>query len=636
MNFEFRIIIFFIFVIFSTNLYHTEISNSEAFYLGEKDFFLKGKPFQIISGEMHYPRIPKEAWRDRLRMAKAMGLNTISVYIFWNVHQPEKNEFNFSGNNDISKFIQTAKEEGLFIILRPSPYVCAEWEFGGYPYWLLNENNLIVRSKNENYLKLYRNYIQKIADQIAEFQINRNNDGNILLIQLENEYGFYGDDKEYLIINRDIFINAGFDGVLFTCDPKEAIKNGHLDGLLPAINGEDNPDTIFRLINENNQNKGPYLIAEWYPAWFDSWGKPHNVKPADEYSKKLENVLKYGISINMYMFHGGTSTGFRNGANFNLYNTGYEPQVTSYDYDAPLDEAGNPTEKYYKFREVIRKYLPKDHFLPEVPQPKPAIEINNILFEEEHSILDNLHLFDKFFKNNTLLRNGTNLPTFEDINLDYGYIVYEFLISPSLDKNCLEISGIRDYALIFVNGTKIASYDRRLNNNDLTVYFESNSDLANSINLQILVENLGRINFGPELLNNRKGIMGNVKLNGNLLKDWTVYKLALNKFANLKSRRELILKEYNIIKKSEKNPVILRGYFDLEKVEDSYLNFSLWGKGTVWINGNNLGRYWYIGPQQTLYLPREWLKNAKNEIVIFEMIKTNDLKGIAKPILDKL
>jgi beta-galactosidase len=265
---------------------------------------------------MHYPRIPKEAWRDRMKMAKAMGLNTISIYIFWNVHQPEKERFDFSGNNDIAKFVQTAKDEGLYIVLTPSPYVCAKWEFGGYPYWLLNEKETEVRSKNPIYLKLYRNYIQKVANQIAKFHINHDATGNILMIQVENEYGSYGSEKEYLNINREIFINAGFDGLLFTCDPISAIKNGHLEGLLPAINGQDIPETVFRLINENNNGRGPYLIAEWYPAWLDSWGRPHNTKDPNEYAGKLDVVLKNNISINIYMFHGGTTTGFRNGANF--------------------------------------------------------------------------------------------------------------------------------------------------------------------------------------------------------------------------------------------------------------------------------------------------------------------------------
>lgn len=311
------------------------------FALGNEDFLLDDKPFQMISGEIHYPRVPQEAWRARMKMAKAMGLNTIGTYVFWNIHEPQKGKYDFTGNNDIAKFVKIAAEEGLWVILRPSPYVCAEWEYGGYPYWLQNEKGLVVRSTEQKYLKAYQNYIMAVGKQLAPLQINHG--GNILMVQIENEYGSYGNDKNYLNINKELFIKAGFDGLLYTCDPENDMKGGYLPGLLPAINGQDNPERVKKAINELHQGKGPYYIAEWYPAWFDWWGTPHHTVPAENYTKKLDAVLKAGISINMYMFHGGTTRGFMNGANYKDTSP-YEPQISSYDYDAPLDEAGNATD----------------------------------------------------------------------------------------------------------------------------------------------------------------------------------------------------------------------------------------------------------------------------------------------------
>jgi len=283
------------------------------FALSDSTFLLDNKPFQIISGEIHYPRVPREAWRHRMKMAKAMGLNTIGTYVFWNLHEPEKNKFDFSGNNDIAEFVRIAKEEGLWVILRPSPYVCAEWEFGGYPYWLQNEKGLIVRSKENQYLKEYEAYINAIGRELAPLQIN--NGGNILMVQLENEYGSYSNDKAYLAINQKLFREAGFNGLLYTCDPEADLEKGHLPGLLPAINGQDNPEIVKRKIRALNGGKGPFFIAEWYPAWFDWWGTPHHTVPAEHYTGKLDSVLKAGISINMYMFHGGSTRDFMNGAN---------------------------------------------------------------------------------------------------------------------------------------------------------------------------------------------------------------------------------------------------------------------------------------------------------------------------------
>jgi beta-galactosidase len=580
------------------------------FSLSDSAFILDGKPFQIISGEMHYPRVPREAWRQRMKMAKAMGLNTIGTYVFWNLHEPQKGKYDFSGNNDVAAFVKTAQEEGLWVVLRPSPYVCAEWEFGGYPYWLQNEEGLIVRSREPKYLEAYKNYIMAVGKQLAPLQINHG--GNILMVQIENEYGSYGSDKEYLDINRKLFIEAGFDGMLYTCDPGNDVAKGHLQGLLPAVNGLDKPTQIKKIVRDHNNGKGPFFVAEWYPAWFDWWGTKHHTVPAEKYVTGLDSVLSAGISINMYMFHGGTTRGFMNGANCNDRNP-YEPQISSYDYDAPLDEAGNATEKFMKFREVIMKHLPEGKKLPDVPSPRNAINISSITFTRFVNLFDMLH---------APRSNATPL-AFEDLNQDYGFVLYRTELNGGA-SGLLKLEELRDYGIVFINGKRAGILDRRLKQDSLQIELP-----AGKVRLDILVENLGRINFGPYLLKNKKGVTEKVILNGDELKGWQMFSLPLTNINSVNSRSTAIVNDA---------PVFRKGTFNLETVGDSYLDMSNWGKGCVWINGHNLGRYWSIGPQQTIYVPAEWLKKGRNEIIVFELLKSNqtELKGITRPILDVL
>lgn len=587
-------------------------TGNHTFTLGDKDFLLDGKPFQIISGEMHYPRVPKEAWRERMKMAKAMGLNTIGTYVFWNLHEPQKGKFDFTGNNNIAEFVKMAKEEGLWVILRPSPYVCAEWEFGGYPYWLQSEKGLVVRSMEKQYLDEYRKYINEVGKQLAPFQINHG--GNILMVQIENEYGSYGSDKTYLDLNRKMFIDAGFDGLLYTCDPEADIEKGHLPGLLPAINGQDNPEKVKNKIAALHDGKGPYFIAEWYPAWFDWWGTPHHTVPASQYTDKLDAVLKAGISINMYMFHGGTTRGFMNGANFKDTSP-YEPQISSYDYDAPLDEAGNPTEKFKMFRAVIEKNLPAGKKLPEIPPAKKATPLKPIQLTQSTTIFDQL---PKGISNKTPL-------TFEDLQQDYGYVLYRTKIKGGA-KGILKINALRDYAVLFVNKKQVGVLDRRLKQDSLEINLP-----AGEVQLDILVENMGRINFGKYLLENKKGITEGVLFKGLTLNNWTMYSLPFNEVSSLKFSSLAKAQNGNV-------PTLKRAIFNVATPNDTYLDMRTWGKGVVWVNGHHLGRYWSIGPQQTLYLPKEWLKAGKNEIVVFDLLKStlNTISSLDKPILNEL
>jgi len=594
---------------FSLNGFSQQIKHT--FQLGKSEFLLDGKPFQIISGEIHYPRVPKEAWRERMKMAKAMGLNTIGTYVFWNLHEPQKGKFDFSGNNNIAEFVKIAKEEGLWVILRPSPYVCAEWEFGGYPYWLQTEKGLVVRSKESQYLEEYRKYINEVGKQLAPLQINHG--GNVLMVQVENEYGSYAADKEYLDINRKMFIDAGFDGLLYTCDPEPDIKGGYLSGLLPAINGQDNPERVKAMIDKYHEGKGPYFIAEWYPAWFDWWGAPHHTVPAEKYTGKLDSVLTAGISINMYMFHGGTTRAFMNGANYKDISP-YEPQISSYDYDAPLDEAGNATEKFRQFRAVIEKHLPKGQQLPAIPASKPAISVKPF------------KLTTKFNLFNLLPAGITNEKplTFEDLKQDYGYMMYRTKISGG-KKGLLQVKQLRDFALVFVNQKRVGVLDRRtlLDSVELTLP-------QGEVTLDIFVENMGRINFGKYLLENKKGITEKVLFAGKEIKNWQMFSLPFNDISSVTTKKSS--------GKIGEAPSVQKGTFNITKVGDTYLDMTNWGKGVVWLNGHNLGKYWAIGPQQTLYVPKEWLKVGKNEITVLELLKPQQdvLKALNTPILNKL
>lgn len=577
------------------------------FSLGDSTFLLDGKPFQIISGEMHYPRVPREAWRQRMQMAKAMGINTIGTYIFWNVNEPEKGRFDFTGNSDIAAFVKIAQEEGLWVIVRPSPYVCAEWEFGGYPYWLQNEKGLVVRSKEPTYLAEYKKYINEIGKQLSPYLIS--NGGNIIMTQVENEYGSYGNDKEYLEINRKMFVDAGFNTVMYTCDPARDVAKGNLPGLLSAVNGVNNPEKLKGIVRENNGGKGPYMVAEWYPAWFDWWGEPHHLVPAEKYMAEMDEMLGAGISINMYMFHGGTTRGFMNGAN--CYDTSFfQPQVSSYDYDAPLDEAGNATDKFMKFRSIIQKHTAKP--LPAVAAAKKTIAIPAIRLTKSADLFSVL-------PKPVIAKNPL---TFEKLHQAYGYVLYRTKVSKG-KSGILAIKELRDYGVVLVNGKQQGVVDRMKKSDSLSI------DLpAGEATIDILVENGGRVNFGPNLLKNNKGITEKVTLNGQPLLNWQMFSLPMKEVKNIRFDK----------KATPGVPVLKSGLFNLNEVGDTYLDMSNWGKGVVWINGHNLGRYWQIGPQQTVYVPVEWLKKGRNEVVVFEMLKTGEdtLQGLPAPILGKL
>lgn len=578
------------------------------FTLGDSDFLLDGKPLQMISGEMHCARIPREAWRDRMKMAKAMGLNTIGTYVFWNVHEELPGTYDFSGNNDIAAFVKTAQEEGLWVVLRPSPYVCAEWEFGGYPWWLLKDPQMKVRSTDPEFVAAYTRYINALAKQLAPLQVTHG--GNILMVQIENEYGSYSDDKTYLDLNRKIFREAGFDGILFTCDGADQMPKGYLPGYLPAVNGLEDPAKVKALINQYHNGKGPYYVAEWYPGWFDDWGKKHAGVSAEQSAKTLNTLLSAGISVNMYMFHGGTTRGFMNGANMNAQNP-YSPQVSSYDYDAPLDEAGNPTEKFFAFRNVIKKHLPKGQIIPDVPPKKPAVKIADIRLDAYAGIFSQL----------PQPKQSVKPLSFEDLGQAYGFVLYRATLNKG---GLLKIRELRDYALVYVNGKYITTLDRRLKQDSVAL-----SGIPSGATLDLWVENNGRINYGPYLADNRHGITESVSVDGQEVPGWKMYRFPFHTVNNFSFSKKADQKD--------RQPSLYKGTFSLNQPADTYLDMRDFGKGFVFLNGHNLGKYWQIGPQQTIYVPASWLKKGKNEIVVFDELKSGHthISTINHPILDQ-
>lgn len=588
---------------------------AQEFKVGDSAFLLDGKPLSIRAGEMHPCRTPPEYWLDRLKKARCMGLNTVALYCFWNLCEPEPGQFDFTGLNDVARFVRQAQEEGLYVILRPGPYSCAEQDFGGYPYWLLKERDLKIRSGGERFLQSAARYMQRLGKELAPLQITRG--GPILMVQVENEYGSYADrsqtgicDEAYKSRICEMIREAGFDVPLFTSDGASQTPAGHIPDVLPTLNGAVGQE-VLDTIRKYRPN-GPFFVAEFYPGWIDHWGEKYFIGDGKQRAEQLDWFLSHDISFNCYMFHGGTNFGFSNGANyFPSAGEGYKPQLTTYDCDWLLDEAGRPYPKFFQFRDVIVKHLPSDTKLPDLPQPVPIIEVPPTVLDQAISIFD---VLDKPVLSERPL-------SMEDVNQAYGYILYRTKL-PQPVKGWLDIQKLRDYGVVLLSGKRVAELDRRLDQNKVQI----DSPDANAT-LDILVENMGRINYGPDLPDNRKGITEKVTLDDRELLGWEIYPLPMTNPASFAFKSG-----------DARGPALYRGQFTLTQTGDTFLDMRGWGKGCVWVNGHNLGRFWHIGPQQTLYLPGVWLKQGGNEIVVFDLQehKHRSVQGLKDPIRDQL
>lgn len=584
------------------------------FEVGKNTFLLNGKPFVVKAAEVHYPRIPEPYWEQRILSCKALGMNTLCLYVFWNLHEQQPGKFDFSGNKDIAKFCRLAQKHGMYVIVRPGPYVCAEWEMGGLPWWLLKKGDVQLRTLDPYYMERVGIFMNEVGKQLADLQISRG--GNIIMVQVENEYGSYGTDKPYVSAIRDLVKKAGFTDVpLFQCDWSSNFTNNALDDLLWTVNFGTgaNIDEQFKKL-KSLRPETPMMCSEFWSGWFDHWGRKHETRDAAIMVSGIKDMLDRNISFSLYMTHGGTTFGWWGGAN----NPAYSAMCSSYDYDAPISEAGWTTPKYYQLRDLLKQYLPEGEVLPEPPAQYSVISVPAITEWEIAPLFDNL----------PQAKQSEDIKPMEMFDQGWGSILYRTTLKEDA-KGILHIDEVHDWAQVFANGKLLGRLDRRRGEFTLPL----KETLKKGTRLDILVEAMGRVNFDKSI-HDRKGITNKVEVvNGEQVKElkgWEVYNLPL--FYEFVSQ-----KNYQAGKPVD-GPAYYKATFRLNKTGDTFLDMQTWGKGMVWVNGHAMGRFWEIGPQQTLYMPGCWLKEGDNEIIVLDLKGPGEAKvaGVEKPILDML
>ena len=585
------------------------------FTTGDKTFLLNGKPFVVKAAELHYPRIPRAYWEHRIKMCKALGMNTACLYVFWNIHEQQEGKFDFSGNNDVAAFCRLCQKNGMYVIVRPGPYVGAEWEMGGLPWWLLKKKDIRLREQDPYFMKRVEIFEKEVGKQLAPLTIQ--NGGPIIMVQVENEYGSYGKDKPYVSAIRDIVKKSGFDKVsLFQCDWSSNFLNNGLDDLTWTMNFGTgaNIDDQFKRLGEVRPN-APKMCSEFWSGWFDKWGAKHETRPAKAMVEGIDEMLSKGISFSLYMTHGGTSFGHWAGAN----SPGFQPDVTSYDYDAPINEWGLATPKYYELQKTMAKYTDGKK-LPAVPKaPMPIISVPEFKFTEYKPLICGY----------TKKSVESQPKTFEEYDMGWGTMVYKLSL-PANDKPSVLTGDFHDFAQIYVEGKYIGKIDRVKNEKSIEL-----PAMPDGAEVLIVVEGMGRINFG-RAIKDYKGIVGNVTVTtqspyGEISlapKAWAQYAIPddyQNAVVALSNQNEADKEVAASPAHAKQAPWVCRsgyyrGYFNINKVGDTFLNMESFGKGQVYVNGHALGRFWHIGPQQTLYLPGCWLKKGKNEVIVLDVV----------------
>jgi len=616
------------------------------FTTGDKTFLLNGEPFVVKAAEVHYPRIPRPYWEHRIQMCKALGMNTLCLYVFWNIHEQQEGVFDFTGNNDVAAFCRLAQKNGMYVIVRPGPYVCAEWEMGGLPWWLLKKKDIRLRERDPYFMERVKIFEQKVGEQLKGLTIQ--NGGPIIMIQVENEYGSYGEDKPYVSEIRDCLREIyGKELSLFQCDWSSNFEKNGLDDLTWTMNFGTgaNINDQFRRLGELRPN-APKMCSEFWSGWFDKWGARHETRPAKDMVEGMDEMLSKGISFSLYMTHGGTSFGHWAGAN----SPGFAPDVTSYDYDAPINEWGLATPKFWELRKMMEKYNDGKK-MPSVPKaPMPIVTVPKFELTEFAPLLSAM----------TKPVNGA-IKTFEEMDMGWGTMMYSTRL-PEITSQSVLSGDFHDFAQVFIDRKYIGKIDRVKNEKSLTI-----PAVKKGAELIIIVEGMGRINFG-RAIKDFKGIVGNVTLTTETddvelvltPKNWTNvaipddYETAKKALDMVKGVNDKVaagevkgsvpaLAFTQGYEESSKlgdimKPGYHRGYFNLKKVGDTFLNFETWGKGQVYVNGHAMGRIWSIGPQQTLYVPGCWLTKGKNEIIVLDVVGPKEavVWGQAEPELNKL
>ncbi len=606
----------------------TALARGGDFTAGKNTFLLNGQPFVVKAAELHYPRIPRPYWDQRIKMCKALGMNTICLYVFWNIHEQQEGKYDFIGNNDVAAFCRLAQKNGMYVIVRPGPYVCAEWEMGGLPWWLLKKKDIRLREDDPYFMARVKAFEAEVGRQLAPLTIQ--NGGPIIMVQVENEYGSYGVNKQYVSQIRDIVKASGFDKVtLFQCDWASNFENNGLDDLLWTMNfgTGSNIDAQFKRLKQLRPET-PLMCSEFWSGWFDKWGARHETRPAKAMVEGINEMLSKNISFSLYMTHGGTSFGHWAGAN----SPGFAPDVTSYDYDAPINEYGHATPKFWELRKTMQKYNGGKR-LPDVPKPAaPIITIPKMTLTE----------FCPLDLGMSMPTTSHDIKSFEEMNLGWGAMFYATKL-PQIEKSSrLSLNEAHDYAQIFIDNKLIGMIDRTKNEKSIML-----PPVKKGTKLTILIEAMGRINFG-RAVKDFKGITESVTIDTEInghdvnyhLKNWVIvpipdsYQTTQYAFDKLDETNRC----FSPINFSSPSIGYYRGYFNLKKVGDTFLNLEQWGKGQVYVNGHALGRFWRIGPQQTLYLPGCWLKKGRNEIIVMDIVgpKAPVIWGQDQPELNKL